>query len=340
MKPITPPVELFAQVNPGLIEACRREAIALGFERVEPQPGGVRLWGDPLHANLSLSIAERILMPIARFTAARWSQLERGARAMRWADFGGVGAFKISARKSRLHHTQGIEARLRAIIPEGEAVAWVRLERDHCTISLDTSGAPLHRRGWRLENGPAPLRETIAAGILSLSGWRPEFSLHDPMCGSGTLLIEAAQRAEGQPPGAMRAFDCMPWPGLKPGDYPLPLLGEGVITGGDRAGASVRVAQRNAAAAEVEIQITRQEAQDARPTTPFGYLITNPPYQRRAGGAEEAFDALDALTRGPFARWSAAILSPHPELSARLKRPILQRYPLKNGGLSVDLLLL
>ncbi len=331
------PPELLAQVAPGLEKVALQEMKRLGFRSLRPLEGLVELRGSPLRANRLLSIPERLLMPLTRFSADNFQALLKGAASVDWQHYGGC-RLRISARRSRLYHSGAVAERLRTVIPEGPGQLWVRLNGDLCTFSIDSSGEALHKRGWRLEGGAAPLRETLAAGLLALAGWRPGEALYDPMCGSGTLLIEAARAAAGQAPGSLRGFACESWwrTELPPKLIPQ----ETLIQGSDRSGAALGVARANAQRAGRSLALSRCEAQEAQPPAERGLLICNPPYDRRAGGGEAAFEALAALLKGPFRAWRAAILCPKPAWASLLERPIEARHPLRNGGVPVELLLL
>ncbi|MCB9536871.1 MAG: methyltransferase [Myxococcales bacterium] len=327
---------LFAVVPPGLEGVAADELRRHRFRDVTPLDGGVRFRGNPLKANRILAIPTRILQRVARFEAPSFDALEAGAMAIDWAPFGGLTP-QVTCTKSRLYHSGAVAERLAAIVPPGDVTLRARLHRDRCTLSVDTSGERLHQRGWRLENGPAPMRETLAAAMLALAGWAPGEALFDPMCGSGTLLIEAAGAAAGLAPGRLRTFACEAWwrTEAMPRFPAVPTM----ITGRDQDAATVAAARRNAERAGVEIAIAEGDAADATPPAETGLLVCNPPYGKRAEGPD-AFRALGALLKGPFAGWRAAILCPRRDLEGALGRRVERRVPLRNGGLKVDLLVL
>ena len=329
--------DLYAVVAPGLERVAADELRRHGFTHVQPGRGGVRFSGSALGANRRLAIPTRVLQRVARFKCFTFEQLEAGAAAVDWAPFGGVTP-RATCRGSRLYHSGAVEERLTRVVPEGPTELLARIHRDHCSLSVDTSGPRLHLRCWRVEGGAAPLRETLAAGILALAGWRPGTSLYDPMCGSGTLLVEAAVAAAGRAPGGARTFACERWCPAEP----IPEL-EATATsigGRDRRAAAVETAGRNAGRAQVEVTLEVGSARDATPPSEHGLLVCNPPYGRRARGAGAAWGELVALLSGPFAAWDAAVLCPASDLEARLERPVKARHPIRNGGLKVNLLLL
>ena len=210
---------IFVVTAPGLEGVTAAELAGLGFPGTA-ESGGIALAASPedlYTLNLHLRTASRILVRIAEFRARTFHELERHAARIPWNDFtdgGRPARVRVTSRKSRLYHQRAIEERvLRAIdspaavgedeerVGEGEQLFVVRFHYDRCVISADSSGALLHRRGYRQALGKAPLRETLAAAMLLSSGWDGRTALLDPMCGSGTIPIEAALMARGIPPG-------------------------------------------------------------------------------------------------------------------------------------------
>lgn len=326
---------LFAGVAPGLEAAAAEELVEAGFTGVEPTVGGVAFEGDPLRANRVLAVPTRILLRVAQFKARTFDQLVAGAAAVDWSPYGGLTP-DVTCRKSRLYHSGAVAERLAGVVPPGPGALYARLMRDVCTLSVDTTGERLHRRGWRLENGPAPLRETLAAGILRLAGWRPGEALYDPMCGSGTLLIEAACRAAGLWPGRTRTFDCERW--VEPAPVGRGDAVETLIVGGDRSAPAIEAARRNAERAGVEVRFEVVDAKRASAPATSGLVVCNPPYGRRAQGAG-AYRVLGERLRHDLAGWRAAILCPDEKKIAALGRPEKHVFPLRNGGLKLSLVI-
>ncbi len=328
-----PPADprLFAATWPGLEDVAAEEAREAGFADVQPVPGGVNLRGDPLRANRMLAIPNRILQRVARFKAFTFEQLVEGAAAVDWTPFGGLTP-QVTCRKSRLYHSGAVAERLAKAVPPGPGGLFARISRDRCTLSVDTTGELAHRRGWRQETGRAPLRETLAAGLLRLVGWRPGTPLYDPMCGAGTPLIEAAVRAAGRWPGEDRAFACEGWCPSTP--LPERPATPTLIAGGDRHGPTVAAARRNAERAGVAVALVEADARDATPPAAEGVLICNPPYGRRVRRGD-ASAALGALLDGPFAGWRAGVLCADADRLATRRAPSA-RHRLRNGGLAVD----
>ncbi|MDB4880646.1 MAG: methylase, partial [Gemmatimonadetes bacterium] len=246
--------DCFAVVAPGLEPLALADALALGLPASLAEGGGGIEWrGDlagVLRANLGLRIASRVVVRVARFKATSFVELEREARRIAWGRVIPAGAtvhFRVTCRKSRLYHSDAVAQRVADAIvralpgtvaqgssgrasdeddadtgggagvePAGQLII-VRMFHDECTISADSSGELLHRRGYRQAATKAPMRETIAAALLAASEWDGIAPLVDPLCGSGTIPIEAALRARAMPPGAERRFAVEGWAGLSPG---------------------------------------------------------------------------------------------------------------------------
>jgi putative N6-adenine-specific DNA methylase len=206
--------------------------------------------------------------------------------------------------------------------------------------SVDAAGAPLFRRGWRARVGAAPLRESLAAGLLAVGGWRGDRPLLDPMCGSGTIAIEAAAIASGRPPGAARTFAFESWPGHDPARTArvrarLATSARATpIHASDRNQGALRLAQKNADAAGLAdaIRFARADAAEA-PTPPgAGLLVVNPPYGERIADAEPAWRSLSRLL-DRLPGWTAVVLAPAAGLERALGREPRQALPVRNGGL-------
>ncbi|MGK0361501.1 MAG: putative N6-adenine-specific DNA methylase, partial [Bradymonadia bacterium] len=253
------PPMLFGVTPPGLESVLQDELRDHRFRSLTIKPGGVEFRGSPLKANRLLACASRILMPVAQFDARDFDALIAGADAVDWTPYGGINA-RVSSTRSRLYHTDAVAERLHALIGKGPARLYCRLVHDRCTLKVDTTGEHLHKRGWRLESGSAPVRETLAARMLRLAGWAPGEALVDPMCGSGTIVIEAASRAAGLAPGRLRTFACESW--WRSETMPIGTAVPCVIHGSDRAGGAIEVAQRNAKRAGVDIDLQALTARD------------------------------------------------------------------------------
>lgn len=225
--------------------------------------------------------------------------------------------------------------------PDEVALA-ARLDGRTCTLSVDAGGGPLHQRGWRLEAGPAPLRETLAAAMLRAAGYDGTGLLWDPMCGSGTVAIEAALRQPGAPQEPRRlAIDAWRVPFLLPTPVVASLAGQPRIVAGDLDADVLNLAQRNAVRAGVEDQIQWQHAELALQTLPQdrpAWLVTNPPYGQRLGGrntARRLYERLASVMLRSCVGWRAAVLVPEPQLVRLLPIAQAEVQVVDNGGSNV-----
>lgn len=339
---------LFLSTTPGLEPALLREASALG--EVRREEGGVVLSGaDGLHraANLRLSTASRVLWRIAQVQAGSLSQLEPALAKVPLSRWGR--AFRVRARPERL------EAVARRAFGLGDAGAeapelLLRWVDGRCTVSLDTSGELLYLRGWRQEVGRAPLRETLAAGVLLLSGWDPSSPLWDPMCGSGTLAVEAALRACRKAPGLARAFaferlachDARAWEEEKARARAEERAPPSPILASDLNAGALGTARRNARRAGVleHLRLSRLDATLLAPPPELakGVLVSNLPYGRRVGSRDEVPALLAAFgkrLKEQFSGWRFALLAQGD--GHELGLPFERTFRLDNGGLSTTL---
>ena len=270
----------FVVVAPGLEPVLRTELDALGL-RPTMRTGGavVRVTMRELYvANLELRTATRVLVRVGA-TGARvtsFARLQDAVRAVDWSPWlaPGIGVdVRASSQSSRLYHTGAIAERVHEALDrppdrDGPRVQ-VRLHRDELALSIDSSGEPLHRRGWRQALAKAPLRETIAAAMVLSSGWDRHRPLADPLCGSGTIPIEAALIAADRAPGLHRTFAFESWPSFEPGTWAsatgaararIRSLDGVVVVGGDRDRGAVDAARANAARAGVADAVTSSPA--------------------------------------------------------------------------------
>lgn len=373
-------LECFAIVAPGLEALALTEARALGLPaELTPGGGGIGWRGDlrsVLGANIGMRIASRVVVRLATFEARSFAELERHARQIPWASVvtsGQAVRFRVTCKKSKLYHSDAVAQRLadavtRAIPgvraegasgsdddapPADDAQLFVvRLLRDECTVSADTSGALLHRRGYRQATAKAPLRETIAAALLAASGWDCAAPLVDPFCGSGTIPIEGALLARGLAPGAHRTFVAERWPGVSHtlGARVRAELAERApggrlvqIVGSDRDAGAIDAARANAERAGVSADIdfsVRSLSAAEFPAEPRGWVVTNPPYGVRVGDADRVRDLwaqLGHVLRERARGWRVALLSPDPALERQLRIPLSAVAQTSNGGIPVRL---
>ena len=386
--------ELFAATAPGLEsitagELAKRDAGSGKREarsvRGKQEPGGVSFTGNLetlYRTNLWLRTASRVLVRLGRFHASTFYELERRAKKIPWADFlppSGSVEVRVTCRKSRLYHSDavaervlgaiarvappGIDLRMGAEAGEDDAEAkqdsrqlyLVRIVDDECEISADSSGELLHRRGYRQEIAKAPLRETLAAAMVLASGWQKNQPLLDPMCGSGTIPIEAALIARRAAPGLARGFQFMDWP-----SFDKKLWNEIVevakasivnppleIRAADRDAGAIQAAIRNAERAGVAADIrfstesvsgsfaALEDVADGE-----GWIITNPPYGIRVGEGADLRDLYATLGAGVKTKrgWRIGILAADDGLARQMRLPMRSRFDTRNGGIPVSYL--
>lgn len=372
----------FAVTAPGLAGLAAAELRSMGINPGAPESGGVSFQAIPpilYRANLRLRTASRVLMRLGSFEAVTFPELRQKAAALEWQRFVRPGqpvALRVTCHKSKLYHSgavaervlQAIGDRLGSPTPAAQPpedgddaeqaqnstaipaqLFIVRFDRDHCTISADTSGALLHRRGYRLAVAKAPLRETLAAAMLLASGWDAASPLIDPFCGSGTIAIEAALLASGQPPGCARGFAFQNWPSFQPDSWqqeraacdiaarPVP-----PILASDRDAGAVRMAQENAERAGVAqwIAFSTRAVSAIEPPVGPGWVITNPPYGQRTASSKDLrnlYAQFGNRLRAACPGWRFGVLSSDLSLLGQIGFPFETAFATHNGGLNVRL---
>jgi putative N6-adenine-specific DNA methylase len=368
------PSHYFAAAAPGLEAITAAELRGLGISGA-PSPGGVSFSGERAElyrANLWLRTASRVLVRLGAFHAAAFAELRKKAGRLEWEKVlrpGQPVAIHATCHKSKLYHSGGVAERVAGAISDrlgqppvlekgseeaesaGAQLIVVRLVSDQVTISLDSSGGLLHQRGYRLATGKAPLRETLAAGMLLASGWDRRAPLIDPFCGAGTIAIEAALLATNIAPGRARRFAFMDWPDNDAGLWQRLLQAAAqaethaapVIWASDRDAGAIDAARANAerAGAGALIEFTRRTISElAAPAGP-GWVVTNSPYGHRLAERHDLRDLyarFGQVLRQRCAGWRVAQLSSDPRLDHATGLPFdEQRLPLLNGGLRVYL---
>lgn len=341
---------------------------ALGVATQAVEPGLIECAGDLaiVHKlNLHLRTASRVLMRLGVFNAAAFSELHKKASRLPWKNYLAPGqaiAVRVTTHASRLYHKKGVAERVAKAVSDavgGEVVLSagdddegrtdaqlivVRLIRNMCTISIDTSGEHLHRRGYRLEIAKAPLRETLAAAIVMASGWDRTSPLVDPFCGSGTIPVEAAMIAAGIPPGLGRDFAFMHWPVAKalPPVEPAARLPIPPLFGYDRDDGAIRAARANAERAGLAGVITfeRRSISDlALPEIP-GWIVTNPPYGERVKGGPDLrnlYARTGTVWRERAAAWHIYMISSSPRWLGQMNMAHATVSKFNNGGIPVNL---
>lgn len=357
--------ELVATAAFGLETLVRHELEALGYKARVASPGRIHFRGDEQairEANLWLRCAERVLIRLATGPASDFGLLFDLVRETPWSDWVPAdGAFPVRAKsnKSMLTSLPAIQRSAKKAVVEqlreghgvhelpethGEYAIEIAIAQDTASLYLDTTGVGLHKRGYRPLVGTAPLRETMAAAIVTLSRWRPEQPFWDPFCGTGTVAIEAALLGRGMAPGAKRTFSCERWPRFageewaqlresaaqraKP-DLPEPLLAT------DESEEALKVARRSAEAAGVaeDIHFQRRDFGEVSSKRDYGCLITNPPYGERLGEAEEIerlYQSMPGVLR-KMKTWSHYVLTARLDFEELVGQHATKRRKLYNG---------
>ena len=353
---------LCAPVLLGLEGICADELRRLGFEDVAAENGRVLFSGDlceALRANLWLRTAERVLLLIAEFPAETFDELFEGVRAAPLEEvIDATGAFPVKGHSTRSRLTsipdcqriikKAAAVRLGAVygyetMPETGAKYQLsfHLMNDRCALYIDTTGDGLHKRGYRTEATAAPIRETLAAAMVYLSRRRGDRPLCDPLCGSGTILIEAALTASDTAPGLHRSFAVENFACFSAGtgevlraEARARIRGfDGEIFGSDRDPAAIGLARANAERAGVgkNIIFARAELSQAR-FPESGIVITNPPYGERLGDVAGAREVYTALGRRIFEnRLGAYVISPDEQFERYFGRRADRKRKLYNG---------
>lgn len=363
------PYNIVATCAFGLESITARELQQLGYE-TKNENGLVRFRGDAsaiARANLWLRTAERVYVELAQFEATTFEELFQGTRAIAWEEFLPRDAqFPVVGKsvKSVLHGVPACQSITKKAIVERlkdtyqqstfeETGAVYKIEvsllKDVVSIRLDTSGSGLHRRGYRKLNATAPLRETLAAALVLISRWDAHRPFADPMCGSGTIAIEAALYGLRRAPGMFRFFDAEDWETL-PGDVfedarveardlalDIPLD----IIASDIDDDVLELTRRHVKIAELEgkIQIERADARRFVPQGDYGCIISNPPYGERLMSIQETEQLYRALGRHlpKLSTWSVFLLTSHPHFERLYGRKANKRRKLYNGRIETQL---
>lgn len=360
-------LELIATASFGLEAVVSRELKQLGYSEQTIADGRIAFVGGEaaiVRTNLWLRSADRVLLKMGEFEARDFGALFDRTTALPWSDWlPSNAAFPVRGKsvRSQLHSVPDCQAIVKKAIVESLRRTYhrqwfdengplfaieVSLVRDRATLTIDTSGAGLHKRGYRTLSGPSPLKETLAAALVQLSYWNRDRPLLDPFCGTGTIPIEAALVGRNIAPGVRRNFAAEAWPRLSPrlwdearaeardavtGTLPIPLVGT------DRDGKVLNLAARHARQAGVEQDVRfEQRAFDELATKDeYGCLICNPPYGERSGErreVEELYRAMGGLFQA-LPTWSIYVLTSHTGFEALVRRRADRRRKLYNGGI-------
>ncbi len=361
----TPDFDIFLMATPGLESALHDEVRQHRFKAVKQVAGGVMVkgtWKDVWRANLELRGCGHVLARIGSFRVMHLAQLDKRARDFPWGSVLRKDVpvhVEASCTHSRIYHSGAAAQRIsRAIVEEfgapvaddAEVVVKARIEDDLCTLSIDSSGESLHKRGYKAGVGKAPLRETLASLFLRQCRFDGVEPVVDPMCGSGTFVIEAAEIAAGLKPGRNRhfafeklaTFDAAVWHEMKAAT-PTRMAAVSCF-GSDRDAGAIRMAKANADRAGVSgfTQFTQQSISDlVPPEGPFGLVIVNPPYGTRIGDKKPLFalyGALGQVLKTRFSGWRVGIVTTDAALARATELPFLDPAPpVLHGGLKVTL---
>lgn len=358
-----------AQTMYGLETVLAEELLRLGAEDVEKHNRAVAFTGDLgflYKANLCLRTALRVLVPIGEFPVRSEQDIYAGIKKVPWEVYLGVDdtfAFSAKLNTERLGHSQYVallakdaladrfreRTGKRPSVDVDNPALRIRLfiTGDRCTVSLDSSGAPLYKRGYRAQTNLAPLNEVLAAGLVLLTGWDRRSNLVDPMCGSGTILIEAALIAANIPPGAYRKgfgfqrwndFDAELWAKVHTGAMERITGDRPLILGGELSKNVLRKAERNIAIADLkeEIEVRNSAFEDLEAPAGRGLLIINPPYGERMDEDEDINDLYKMLgdtLKKNWAGYEAWVLTSNMEAAKHIKLTPRPKIRLFNGPL-------
>lgn len=363
--------DLIATCAAGIEAVTGNELRHLGYD-VKVENGRVRFKGtiaDILKTNLWLRTADRVKVIVGEFRATTFDELFERTKALAWEEYLPLDAnFPVAGKsqKSKLHNVPSVQAIVKKAIVEKLSLIYhrrsflpetgakypleVALNKDRALLTLDTTGSSLFKRGYRLEKGGAPLKENMAAALVLLARWYPEKPFVDPVCGSGTLPIEAAMIGHNIAPGIKRDFVCETWDWIP--DELVEVLRQDAqaqvkfdreldICGYDIDGRMIEIAQKNAIAAGVDKSITFKQlaVKDFKTTKEYGVIVANPPYGERlsdAEGVHRLYREMGDVYR-PLETWSKYILTSDLEFEKYYGQKATKRRKLYNGTLRTDL---
>ena len=362
-------VRLIAPCHFGLEAVLKREVLNLGYEIDCVEDGRVTFLTDLAgiaRANIFLRTADRILLQVGKFHAETFDDLFEGIKVIPWENYLTEDArfwvTKASTTKSRLFSAPDIQSIAKKAMVERMKkkyhIQWFQetgasypvrifLLKDEVTVGLDTSGDPLHKRGYRQLTSKAPLTETLAAALILLTPWKKDRILVDPFCGSGTIPIEAAMIGANIAPGMNRSFMAENWKNLisKKDWYEAieeanDLIEEDVsmdIQGYDIDGKMIKAARQNAADAGVDhlIHLQRREVKDLRHPKKYGFVITNPPYGERLEEKEALPELYSQIGQvfGELDTWSKYIITSYEDAEKYIGKKATKNRKIYNGML-------
>lgn len=367
--------EYFATVAPGIERIAADELVRLGAEEVRADRSGVRFRGDRAtlyRANLWGRTLFRILQPLQEFPCANAEQLYRKIYAIEWENYFSPAqtlAVRCTGSNAQLNHTHYSALQVKNAIvdrqleihggrssvdPKQPDIAIdLHIFRQRATVSLDSSGGSLHRRGYRPAVGLAPLKETLASALIAMTEWEPGMAFCDPLCGSGTLVLEAGLRAKNIAPGLYRpGFGFQHWP-----DFDAELWEEvcqeardsqvseltAPIVGSDREPEILAQAKANARSCGLgdRVEFLCRDLSEVEAPADAGVLICNPPYGKRIGDPQELgglYKQIGDTMKQKFKGWTAYIFTGNKELGKRIGLRCSRRIPVANGSLPCTLM--
>lgn len=360
-------IQLVAPCHFGMEAVLKREIYDLGYDITKVEDGRVTFEGDLetiCRSNIFLRTAERVMVQIGRFRATTFDELYENMKALPWEDWipqdGKFWVKKASSVKSKLFSASDIQSICKKAMVDRLKMTYhtdwfkedgasfpvrIFLLKDEVTVALDTTGDPLHKRGYRTWTSKAPISETLAAALIMLTPWRADRILVDPFCGSGTFLIEAAMMAANIAPGMNRSFTAEAWTHLIPKQMWYDVVEEAEemvdtdiscdLQGYDIDPDMIRIARANAKQAGVDhlIHFQQRDVADLKQSKKYGFIITNPPYGERLEDKKD----LPALytTIGQVYRdldaWSMYLITSYEEAERYIGRKADKNRKLYNG---------
>lgn len=360
-------IQLVAPCHFGMEAVLKREIYDLGYDITKVEDGRVTFEGDLetiCRSNIFLRTAERVMVQIGRFRATTFDELYENMKALPWEDWipqdGKFWVKKASSVKSKLFSASDIQSICKKAMVDRLKMTYhtdwfkedgasfpvrIFLLKDEVTVALDTTGDPLHKRGYRTWTSKAPISETLAAALIMLTPWRADRILVDPFCGSGTFLIEAAMMAANIAPGMKRSFTAEAWTHLIPKQMWYDVVEEAEemvdtdiscdLQGYDIDPDMIRIARANAKQAGVDhlIHFQQRDVADLKHSKKYGFIITNPPYGERLEDKKD----LPALytTIGQVYRdldaWSMYLITSYEEAERYIGRKADKNRKLYNG---------
>ncbi len=360
-------IQLVAPCHFGMEAVLKREIYDLGYDITKVEDGRVTFEGDLetiCRSNIFLRTAERVMVQIGRFRATTFDELYENMKALPWEDWipqdGKFWVKKASSVKSKLFSASDIQSICKKAMVDRLKMTYhtdwfkedgasfpvrIFLLKDEVTVALDTTGDPLHKRGYRTWTSKAPISETLAAALIMLTPWRADRILVDPFCGSGTFLIEAAMMAANIAPGMNRSFMAEAWTHLIPKQMWYDVVEEAEemvdtdiscdLQGYDIDPDMIRIARANAKQAGVDhlIHFQQRDVADLKHSKKYGFIITNPPYGERLEDKKD----LPALytTIGQVYRdldaWSMYLITSYEEAERYIGRKADKNRKLYNG---------